>query len=421
MGRLWIVAVLVGLAFLVGMQRANAVGFENPDQAPRAQAQANAVVARVSDPSAIHYNPAGLTGMAEAELLVSLFAIRTNLDYEAPSGYSEGAEDKTFWMPTLYAGMNFKDTKVAIGVAANSPYGLGSEWSDTGFSRYVATNSELTTAKYTPAIACQFTPAFSAGVGLDWVNADTALENKIDFGALLGSPGSWDGTAEFDGDAGGIGYTVGFMYAPPGRHRFGLAYHSPVTLEFKGMASISNIPPPLMLPPSVASPAKTTIKLPAKVTGGYALRVTGELSVEFDVAWNGWSSFDEQKLDVLFPIPGVLEDQTIARDWDDTIVYHLGLEYDLTPAIRLRGGYAFAESPIPDSTFDTVIPNSDSHVVAVGMGWTRENTTFDFAYTAVFASRSVDRWVLTPTGPVDLSGDYDTFNSIFGLSVLRSF
>src|SRR2546425_5900945 len=85
------------------------------------------------------------------------------------------------------------------------------------------------------------------------------------------------------------------------------------------------------------------------------------------------------------------------RLWHNSYVYRFGAEYTATDQIALRGGYYYAQSPIPDNTFDPTIPESNLHALTGGLGYTFSSFTFDVSYLIGFyEKRSINSSTLDP-------------------------
>src|SRR5208282_6162392 len=81
------------LAFLVGASlclmvpdRLGAVGFRLPNQDPEAIARGNAFAATADNPSAIYYNPAGITQLEGDNIRVGIYVISADTKFTSPSG-----------------------------------------------------------------------------------------------------------------------------------------------------------------------------------------------------------------------------------------------------------------------------------------------------------------------------------------------
>ena len=125
----------------------------------------------------------------------------------------------------------------------------------------------------------------------------------------------------------------------------------------------------------IAWGAKADLNLPQVITAGLAvwpIRDTRrEWKVEIDLDYADWTSFDH--LDVTLSNGAVLPNP---RNWQSSYVVMLGTEYKfvkpaLLPSwdVAIRGGYVFADSPVPERTFNPAIPGSNSHSYSAGIGF----------------------------------------------------
>jgi long-chain fatty acid transport protein len=96
----------------------------------------------------------------------------------------------------------------------------------------------------------------------------------------------------------------------------------------------------------------------------------------------------------------------------------VGTEYKVNDILKLRGGYYFHKSPIPQASFDTTLPDATSNSITVGAGVNlNKNTILDFAYSAMFyEKRKVDNNV-GASSSANIDGKYDSFSNIFMLTL----
>jgi long-chain fatty acid transport protein len=98
------------------------------------------------------------------------------------------------------------------------------------------------------------------------------------------------------------------------------------------------------------------------------------------------------------------------------LAFHLGGQYQLNPAWVLRGGYIFDQSPVPERTLGPMVPDSDGHLLSLGMGYTKDNFTIDVASMVLFfedrhTRRNID----------GLNGKYTSTTITFLISFTYSF
>ncbi len=92
---------LIGL-FLLLPQLVLASGFKIETQGSKATGMGAAFVAVADDPSAIAYNPAGLTQLEGTDIYLGTTVIIPTTKYESPAGASDTTDYHVFYPPHLY-------------------------------------------------------------------------------------------------------------------------------------------------------------------------------------------------------------------------------------------------------------------------------------------------------------------------------
>src|SRR2546427_5814373 len=105
----WPALVAVGLLALLPL-RALGLGSRIPNQDAAAIARGNAFVATADNPSAMYYNPAGISQLEGHNIDVgSLFYLNIQVDYESPSGAPTKNHAQTIAAPQLHYVFSPKD------------------------------------------------------------------------------------------------------------------------------------------------------------------------------------------------------------------------------------------------------------------------------------------------------------------------
>ncbi len=120
---------------------------------------------------------------------------------------------------------------------------------------------------------------------------------------------------------------------------------------------------------------------PRQVALGWAWEPTQKLHLSFDLIWVDWSSFRDATIDFVVAVGGDLYtqqfEQVLAPGFHDTLMPRMGLEYlaktlngfswSEAVEVRVRGGYYFMNSPVPEQTGITNYMDSDTHVFSAGL------------------------------------------------------
>ncbi|OYV96450.1 MAG: hypothetical protein B7Z62_08140, partial [Deltaproteobacteria bacterium 37-65-8] len=140
-----------------------AAGFRLPEAGAKAMGMGFAFTAQADDPSAIYFNPAGLTQLKGLNVMVGLTYVRENggeFTGTTPVDNTTAIKNETqkslnFFIPNMYYTKTNASTGFAYGVGIFAPFGLGQEYNDkdTSIFRNQVTKIDLMTVVVNPTIA----------------------------------------------------------------------------------------------------------------------------------------------------------------------------------------------------------------------------------------------------------------------------
>lgn len=397
---------------------------EVPDAA--AMGKGSAFVAQADNPSAIYYNPAGLTQL-EGKLNVSLgaSAIQPFTTYKDPSGNETDMQRQVFTIPNVYAASNLGLDNFAFGIGATSFWGLWTYWAEDSFSKYVATKSDYNTQDLMFTGAYKINDHLSVGASADYIKSYVNKKKKLNNALFLGTG---DGDFQLKGkDNSSWGYRLSTLYKLNKNHSFGFMYRSPVDVKYKGKLYMDNLDGAGYTLYNFGTSYETEITskstLPQSILLGYCFKPDDKWRFEFDMEWMDWSSIQEEKIDYPSETDAgrltVLNDGNPAsKDWHSAFSYAFGTEYKVNDILKLRAGYFFHKTPVPQANFDTALPDATSNSVTLGAGINlNKNLTLDLAYAAMFfAKREISNDVGASSG-ASINGKYRTFDNIYILTL----
>jgi long-chain fatty acid transport protein len=142
------------------------LGFRIPNQDAAAIARGNAFVATADNPSAIYYNPAGITQLEGHQAQIGVLNyLGINTFYDAPNGTDTRSDFEVLPIPQIHYTFTPQDSSLSYGLGVYAPFGLGVKWpEDSGF-RSIAVESRLTYITINPVIAWKVHPTLSIAVG----------------------------------------------------------------------------------------------------------------------------------------------------------------------------------------------------------------------------------------------------------------
>ncbi len=378
-------------------------GFALQQQGTAAMAQGNAFVAQADDPTAIFYNPAGLNQLKRAEVYLGTVFNHPDREFHPAAGPVADTNHRWYHVPTIYAAIPFND-RVAAGVGVFSPFGLGTAWSPTWVGRYLTTASTLQTFNLNPAVSVKALENLSLAAGLDVLWSSVRLKRKIPI--FLPTPNGLvqlpDGESNMGGSGMGWGYNLGALYECIPGVKFGVSYRSEISVNHSGDLALSvpqAIPAPFRPPARVGGDSDLTF--PPSVTFGVAYSRLKPFTFEFDATWTGWSTYDQLQLNFQqkVPVAGKLASSALQpKNWHDAWAFRFGANYEVKPGMKLRAGYIYDLTPVPDDTFDPQVPDSNRHIFTAGGDIKIKRLTLGLAYNFVLQENRTKNNIIALNG-----------------------
>ncbi len=414
--------------------------------------------ANTNNASTIFFNPAGMMNLEGQQLVFASHFIEPSSDFKndgsaidtdlgAFGGSLNGEDDdggQGAFVPNLYW-VKPLDENTSFGLGVNTPFGLATEYDDDWVGRYHAILSDLHTINFNPSLGYRVNDKLSIGGGVNVMFAKIDLSSALDYGSICfaidtqqnGNPGNCiaggatpqadDGIGELDGDNFdelALGFNVGLHYMVSNQTRIGVAYRSAIDLEVEGDAEFTEATNATALAfINAAGLFEATgisgeITLPASLSFSVAHDVD-KFTWLADATWTGWSSFDELRIEFDNPAQ---PDSVTTEDWDDTMRYSIGFDYQATDKLILRAGLALDESPVPSSAKRTPrLPGSDREWVSLGFSYlATKMVSIDFGYSHLFIDDAkIDNEFesAVPTVNHTLTGEYEAEVDIVSLQL----
>jgi long-chain fatty acid transport protein len=353
-------------------------------QSAAAAAMGNAFVAQADDPSALHYNPAGMTQLHGFQNMFGTSLIGGTTQFTGPTG-AQATGDRNgsiAWPPPghIYLVANLKDLglsalgNLTAGIGFNNPFGSLTRYPNDGPFRTAITFTTLPLLDIKPTIAYKLNDQLSVGLGADIYTfsglfGEGHLEQKSIWPGGLGVPAG--SLVELHGSDTTAGFNVSLLYTPfrnsDGKPlaNIGMVYRSQATLHLTGNFLANG---------ATVAGASGTFVLPQIFSGGMAVWPVRtrehEWKLELDVDYTGWKS--NRNLDIQLTNGAVLP---FPQNWQSTYTLMVGTEYRWLQLasmpdwnVALRAGYMNQQAQIPDRTFNPGVPSANVHVPSVGIG-----------------------------------------------------
>ena len=408
-------------------------GFALWEGSARGIALGDAVVGRADDPSALFYNPAGITQLPGLQMMVGGTGIlsegevktangTTNLPGAGllppvtASGVQSTINDWAF-VPNFYLTWQCND-RVYLGLGIFSPFGLAIKFPSDWFGAFNSYDAEVQSLTVNPNIAFKINDQLSVAAGLEATEFGLTLRQRVPyFTGTSYLPASLSPDLETKGDTWGYGYNLALHYKPCRWVAMGVSYRSEIT-EGGDLNSYLNFP---LASHYTYSGSHATLTLPDSVAMGVAFFPTDKWSWEVGGIWTRWSDFN--KLVMIFnqPILGAANNPFSAtKDWRDTWRFQTGVEYHLTPCVDLRAGYVYDQEAINSTYADYLLPSNNRNEFSLGAGIHEGPWALDLAYQFILIE---DRDIAgsTSLGYVNASHLRDTHANLIAADVTYKF
>jgi len=376
------------LSFLIALSATSfGLGFRIPDQGAAATARGDAFAATADDPSAIYYNPAGITQLSGTRALLGGYAIslKTRVSLDAPGDNSDFHNINTHLqaVPTFFATWKPEGSRLALGVGTYVPFGFAITYPDDTPFRTIARKGSIQMTTINPTAAYQLTDTLSIGLGAT-INYGRA---ELDRGIVI--PGD---NFRFKGDGVTYGFDAGIMWSPHRMHHFGLTYRSATRVDFSGHSSvdidsfkIATPFGPFKVPGThTREDADAVFDMPQTITFGYSFRPTEDWNFEFNLDWADW---DKLNTVTLHQTSG---DVAIPFNWKSSFMYEFGVTKKFAHNFHASVGYVYSETSVPNESFSPAIPDSNRHIVSAGFGQSYDHFNWNVAYQYTYSpARSV--------------------------------
>lgn len=338
----------------------------------KAISMGGAFVGLADDYSAVFWNPAGLTQMKEPQM--SFFAVDiipkgtykwdlVGIDTQMESEhYPSGGVG--YFRPL--------SKKVVVGIYGHVPSGIGGKWKGaelavlSGGMAFDWT-SQVGQVSLSPAVAFKASDQLSLGLAVNINYGLLKMKRPTDLG-------------QYEEDLNGIafGATLGLMFKPSDKFSIGLSFKTPMKVKVKGDAT--------MLGAAIyglpgRDDAEREATWPMWFGAGIAFKPTGALTITMDAQYTNWKKMDS--IPIHYTNPGWIaffeSGSELQLRWKDAVQLRFGLEYKVSEAFALRGGFYTDPVVSPIDTHNILLPEIGYKWITFGFGYKTGRVKLDFA------------------------------------------
>jgi long-chain fatty acid transport protein len=394
-----ILTVVVSLFVLSALKSAG-VAFRLPNQDPEAIARGNAFAATADNPSAIYYNPAGITQLEGHNLRAGLYLVSGGNEYQSTTGVEAEIDHEFQPVPQIYYVFSPTNCSLSFGLGVYAPYGLSLDWGKNTTFNTLAESGSVLYLCINPVAAWQVNPQLSIAVGPTINYSEAEFERAIGF-----IPGDY---FRFKGDGMGYGFNAGLLWQPSDQWSFGVNYRFETEVDYEGDSTT--------FPYAPSQPTSGPLMYPQFVVVGASYRPDDKWNFEVNVDWTDWDNVDA----IVFN-GTAFGDVTLPVNYKSSFMYEFGVTRQLGNGYAASVGYFFSENSSPDAYFNPIVPDSDLHLGSVGFAHRGKRWDWAAAYHFGYnGGRTVTGSPTSPTGQ-NADGTYKTLNHGINVAVTLKF
>lgn len=365
-------------------------GYRIPEQSINGMALSAANVAYAHGADANYYNPANMVfneNKNSYEFLMTYIHL-PKVKFENANGEVYYSREENFLIPQFhFASKDYDGWR--WGVSVTTPAGLSKRWDDVT-PEAGAKEFTLKTVEINPNIAKKLNDSFSLALGVRIVKSEGIANG-------LGALNNGDGTitpiySEYlNGSSLDKGWNAALAYHNSEcKLKAAVTYKSKIDLSLSGDAS--GYYSKSMITKSLAdvntyipfvTDGRVTIPIPAALNIAVA-KTFDKTTVELVFERTYWSSYKNLDFGFKDPYVDAIFGNPKPKNWEDANTYRIGVTHQCTPKLTAMVGYAYDETPVPDSTVDFSLPDSDKNIFSAGLKYKmddRMSIGFSMLYT----------------------------------------
>ena len=384
--------------------------FEIYGHGARALAQANAFTARASDPSAIWFNPAGITQLHGTRFYLGISGYYHNNRMSSDFYGGTYTTDNGFLTsPPLYITHQLSK-RIWLALGYNTTAYYYQYWGDTPTAANPVPQSisfiKTNTRTISPTFVFKLKKNLSMGIGLHFARSIIKIKkwdadgidellaqrtgiqtSRVDISSIIDLSGN------------NLSFFTGLNWQISPKIRLGITYHHGSGLDGKGRFDFTL--------PTIGNDtldADLAVIFPDQdirgkfqncvdtLSIGLSICLGDKIELEGDVVLRLWSQLDQWEITDINPltIAGMKGDYgtTLEVDWNwvDRVSLRFGAEYHASKSLDLRCGVLFDPSPIPSEYLNILAPDSSRFGISAGFGYKFKNLYLDLAYLIFFAN-----------------------------------
>jgi long-chain fatty acid transport protein len=328
---------------------------------------------------------------------------------QSPSEYKAKSDNPASTPFYIYGAMRLSDKMVA-GLGVTTPYGNSLKWGNNWDGKYLIQDISFKAILFQPTLSYQLFDKLSIGAGLVYATGNVKLHK-----ALPIEDNSGDGQVSMEGSANNFGFNAGIYFKASDKVSLGLDYRSCIRMKVKDGDVTFKTPSALdsYFPDTEFS---AELPLPANLVLGIGIKPNDKLLIAADLQYVFWSAYKSLDFDFKQNTDKLADSKNI-RNFENTFIYRIGVEYAVNKKITTRLGFAYDSTPIPEDYLTPETPGANKLNYTAGLSYTiSDKISFDVSLQYIQALERNDGYK-----SLDFYGTYNANAIIPGFGINYSF
>ena len=311
-----------------------------------------AFTAVANDPSAIYYNPAGLTQLKGQQVQGDLTYTFPDMTYKNSNNGVSTRSIATTLGPNFYY-TNRLNQKWAFGVGLYAPFQRRSRYRVNAAVMNLPQKAETLRVDLVPTFAYQINPYVSVGAGfvMSYVKIDANMFGLNESGDGYGTTGQ-----------------AGMLIKLPKGFKVGLNYRGQETARVTGWGQLTG----------ADDTFTANLRFPATASIGLAWQVNPKWLISTAYENELWQYVKQVKRDYNNPVFDAISTNTYnGKDSND---YRAGVIYRQSKQNEFRAGYSYIQAAIPEAYIAPAQPDYDVNVYSIGYSRYYNKFRLDLGY-----------------------------------------
>ncbi len=311
--------------------------------------------------SSVHFNPGALSLMEKKyDFSLGGVLVLSDVTFSKQNSTYQAKTDNPTGTPFYFYGATRLSDKFVASIGVTTPYGNSLSWNKDWDGRYLIQDISLEAIVVQPTLSYKINDKLGFGLGAMIVYGAVDLNR-----ALPVQDENGEGNVNLKGSTTSIGFNTGIYYKANDVLSLGLNYRSKVTMKLEDADATFNVPTSLSASFPSDNKFNAELPLPANLTLGAGFKLNNKVTLACDLQYVFWSAYDELFFDFKTNT-AQLADSENPREYENTLIYRLGIEYLLSDKMEVRVGAYYDETPVSDEYLNPETPGMNKVGLSIG-------------------------------------------------------